>query len=133
MRPLLGLSMLAVLVSMTGCGSGLTKVRGRVHYADGTPVTHGRVVVETTGPASSWGLIRPDGTFEMGTHDVNDGVVPGTLRVFLENTDSFPPPDSGANFVAKPLVHPKYARPETSGLTFEVPRDREWDIVVDRP
>jgi prepilin-type processing-associated H-X9-DG protein len=33
----------------------------------------------------------------------------------------------------KPLVHKRFESPETSGLSFEIPRQTTWDIVVERP
>ncbi len=133
MLSLLRIVVFSGAIALTGCAQSTFPVKGRVHYPDGSPVTHGRVVVESTGPAGSWGSIRPDGTFELGTFSANDGVPPGTYRVFLMSTETFPPPGDTSNFVPKPLVDKKYASAETSGLSFEVPKTVEWDITVEKP
>jgi hypothetical protein len=81
----------------------------------------------------SWGLIRPDGTFEMGTHTTNDGVPPGKHRVYLQNTMTSAPPGFIGVFKPQPLVQPRFTSPEKSGLVLEVPGQVEWDIVVEKP
>lgn len=123
----------ALLLLIAGCGGNLHPVNGRVHYADGEPVTHGRVILETPGPTGIWGLVRPDGTFTLGTNTPDDGVPAGTYNVYLENTDTFPPAGSTENFTPQPLVHSKYGDPKTSGLTLEVPVKVQPDLTVERP
>ena len=121
------------LLAAAGCGgSGLHPVAGRVVYPDGRPVTAGRVVLDT-GPAftGSWGGIRPDGTFVMGTKTPDDGVPAGRWRVYLVNTE-LPPPE-GSLAPPTQLVHPRYADPDTAGLAFDVPAQTDWQIVVDPP
>jgi hypothetical protein len=124
----------AIICTCLGCAKSIYPVKGRVHFADGTPLTQGRVVVdsgkEMTG---SWGLIHPDGTFEMGTNTANDGVPPGRHRVYLQNTMTAPPPGFTGLFKPQPLVHPRFTTPESSGLAFEVPGQVEWEIVVEKP
>lgn len=127
------LATVLVVCAAAGCAQSVYPVKGRVHYADGSPVKHGRVVAETGGPTGSWGLIRPDGTFDLGTHAADDGIPPGSYRVSLQNTDTFPPAGAPATFVPQPLVHAKYAKPDTSGLAFDVPATRVWDITVEKP
>jgi hypothetical protein len=79
-------------------------------------------------------LIRPDGTFQMGTHTTDDGVPPGTHRVYIANAQTFPPPGQGDRpFTPQPLIHDRFTDPRRSGLTFDVPRETVWDIVVDKP
>ena len=124
-----------ICLTPAGCGTKLHPVKGRVHFPDGSPLTVGRVVIDpgkaTTG---SWGLIRPDGTFTMGTHTTDDGVPAGTHRVSIENAMTFPPPGLGGRpFTPQPLIHGRFTDPQRSGLTFEVPRETVWDIVVEKP
>jgi hypothetical protein len=124
---------LALFCLCLGCGKSIYPVKGRVHFTDGTPLSQGRVVIDTgmelTG---SWGLVRPDGTFEMGTNTPNDGVPPGKHRVYLMNTMTTAPPGFIGVFQPKPLVNPRFNKSETSGLVFEVPAQTEWDIVVEK-
>lgn len=125
---------LALVFLGLGCGRSMYPVKGRVHYPDGTPLDHGRVVIDTGNDMTgSWGLVRPDGTFEMGTHTTNDGVPAGSHRVFLQNAVTAPPPGFTGTFKPQPLVHPRYMSAENSGLRFEVPGQTEWDIVVEKP
>lgn len=126
------------LLAMAGCGRrDLHPVSGKVRFADGSPVTNGRVVLDygMGSQHGGWGYIKPDGTFTLGSLTQTDGVRAGTVRVaitFAYGVDG----DPGSALTAaklKPLVHPRFESPETSGLTFEIPRQTQWDIVVERP
>jgi hypothetical protein len=121
-------------LALVGCGNNLYPVKGRVHFADGSPLPVGRVVIDSgSATTGSWGLVQPDGTFQIGTHTTNDGVPAGTHRVYIENATTYPPPGHSGPFTPKPLIHPRFTNPKRSGLTFEVPRQTDWDIVVERP
>ena len=125
----------AAVVVMTagGCGrSDMHRVSGRVHFADGSPLQYGRVVVEYAGAhkGGAWGRIKENGSFTIGTLSENDGMKAGTYSVTIR--DAFEPatrPDKSAT----PLVHPRFLNPATSGLSFEVPKQTKWDIVVEKP
>ncbi|WP_439623458.1 hypothetical protein [Gemmata sp.] len=133
-RPLVALAACALLVAPAGCSRAVHPVKGTVRFKDGTPLTVGRVVVDSDdGKSGSWGAIRPDGTFEMGTLAPNDGVPAGTYRVYLTNTTTPPPADLSAPFTPKPLVNTRFNDKETSGVAFEVPRETTWEIVVEKP
>ncbi|MCE9563059.1 MAG: hypothetical protein K8U57_13535 [Planctomycetes bacterium] len=124
----------SLLVLVTGCGRAMYPVKGSVHFADGTPLTVGRVVIESDdGKTGSWGAIHPDGTFEMGTLTPNDGVPAGTYRIILTNTTTPPPADLSTPYTPKQLIHAKFANKDTSGITFEVPAQTTWDITVEKP
>lgn len=125
--------MLVIALSLLGCSNDKHQVEGRIHFADGEPVTHGRVVLETPDGKGVWGLIHPDGKFTLGTDAMDDGVPAGSYRGYLENTETFPPAGSTEVFFPQPLVHTKYRDPKTSGLSLEVPAVRQWDVTVDRP
>jgi hypothetical protein len=124
----------AVLVGIAGgCGrSDMHRVSGRVHFVDGSPLRSGRVVVEYDGAqkGGAWGRIKENGSFTIGTLSENDGMKAGTYSVTIR--DAFEPatrPDKSAT----PLVHPRFLSPATSGLSFEVPKQTKWDIVVEKP
>jgi hypothetical protein len=54
--------------------------------------------------------------------------------VCILNAMTFPPPGHGDRpFTPRPLVHPRFTDPQRSPLTFEVPRQTVWEIVVERP
>ncbi len=79
------------------------------------------------------GWLREDGTFTLGTNKPGDGVPAGTHKVAIDNAVTPTPAGYDPTFVAKPLIHAKFNDPETSGLVFEVPAQREWLIVVEKP
>lgn len=117
---------------VAGCGrSGLHPVSGRVAFADGSPVPTGRVVVSYGDGKSSWGTIKPDGSFTIGTLKQTDGMRPGSYRVAIK--DAFVEVEENGRTVSKPVVHQRFADPATSGLEFEVPQQTQWDIVVEKP
>jgi hypothetical protein len=122
----------ALLVSLAGCAeSAIHPVRGRVVFPDGKPLEHGTVILDTgMSKEGSWGAVRSDGTFVMGSNTPDDGVPAGTWRVFLANAHR-PASDSAPQ--SPPLVHAKFLNPETSGLSFTVPDQPVWEIVVEKP
>ncbi len=134
-RPLGGfLSVAFVLAAIAGgCGrSDMHRVSGRVQFADGSPLRDGRVVVEYDGAqkGGAWGRIKENGSFTIGTLSENDGMKAGTYSVTIR--DAFEPatrPETSAT----PLVHPRFLNAATSGLSFEVPKQTKWDIVVEKP
>lgn len=117
-------------VAVAGCGRrGYHKVSGRVHYPDGKPVVAGRVVVDyPDSPRGSWGAIRPDGSFMMGSYAPDDGILRGTFRVSIQSTHLMRQDGSTVE-----LVDRRFADPETSGFSFSVPEQLEWDITVTKP
>jgi hypothetical protein len=143
-RRLLGSAVMAsaMVVLLVGCGRrDLHRVQGVVRFADGQPLTTGRVVLDY-GPQAvhgGWGYIRGDGTFTLGSFTENDGVRAGAVRVAIINAIATEPgrdpsPDRDPSIVkTKPLIHSRFESPETSGLLFEIPRQAKWEIVVDRP
>src|SRR5262245_53466033 len=86
MKPPLRLIVLGVLLA-AGCGRSLYTVRGKVVYADGTPLAGGWVVFERAdGEAKDTvdGPVADDGTFELRTTKPGDGVAPGKYRVLVK-------------------------------------------------
>lgn len=137
MRTFFCLSAVAFLAPLLGCGSqSMHPVQGTVHFPDGSPLTTGRVVLDGGDVDSgSWGLIHPDGSFQLGTFDVDDGVPPGVYRVYIENAMTLPPDNWGdRDFTPRPLIHARFANPETSGLAYDIPGESTtWDIEVEKP
>jgi hypothetical protein len=118
-------------VVLVGCGRrDLHPVSGTVRFPDGAPLTTGRVVAVYPPPAAygGWGYIKHDGTFTLGSFTPTDGVRAGTVQVAI----TFAYDDDGVGN-PKPLVHKRFESPDTSGLSFEIPRQTTWDIVVERP
>jgi hypothetical protein len=120
------------VIAVAGCGrSGLHPVRGRVAFADGSPLPTGRVVVSYGDGTASSGSINPDGTFRVGTLKQSDGMRPGTYRVAVK--DAYVEVQKNGETVSEPLVHKRFADPATSGLEFTVPDKTVWEIVVEKP
>jgi hypothetical protein len=134
-RRLFPLAVATVLlaISAVGCGrSGMHPVKGSVRYPDGSPVTTGKVLIDSgSAGVGSWGSILPDGTFRMGTHAPTDGVPAGEHRVSIVSACIYPAPGSSAE--PTPLVHERYNDSKSSGLVFRVPDVTTWEIVVDPP
>ncbi len=122
---LLALFSVLLLVACVGCG-GRFKVKGKVVFSDGSPLTFGTVNF-TNNDVICKGQIEKDGTFEMRTFKPGDGVPPGTYKVFISGTSQFV--DSGktvktgndenaAEFhtigVAKDLIPTAYCNPDLS-------------------
>ena len=129
----LAVATVLVAISAVGCGrSGMHPVKGSVRYPDGSPVTTGKVLIDSgSAGVGSWGSILPDGTFRMGTHSPTDGVPAGEHRVSIVSACIYPAPGSSAE--PTPLVHERFNDSQSSGLVFRVPDVTTWEIVVDPP
>lgn len=73
--------------SLAGCGSDripVYPVSGRIQFADGNPVRHGTVELESAehGTTAS-GTIDHDGSFVLGTYTQDDGAAAGEHRVIV--------------------------------------------------
>jgi hypothetical protein len=129
------LSLLAVAAS--GCGNKMLPVKGRVHFADGTPLTQGKVIVNAVDGlhGASSGPLDEDGNFTLGSFGPSDGVPPGRYSVSI--VGAVIPPASEEERAKPPryLIDPRFLNPATSNLTLEVTPDAEnfLDITVTKP
>ena len=77
------------------------------------------------------GSVKSDGTFSWGTERPGDGARPGKYRVVVL------PRAVGEKEASQgmvPAVDPKYSKPQTSGIDFEVkPGQNELNITVTKP
>lgn len=131
-RMVLVFSLLAVLA--TGCGSGFTPFGGRVCFSDGTPLPKGQVrFVSQTHMAT--GVIQPDGSFQLGSLDVGDGLPPGEYRITIVGAvEETIDPATTYVISSKPLIDKRYEENETSGLTCVVTESkRDYQITVEPP
>lgn len=124
---------LLMVVTWMGCSSSgdlpTAQVKGKVTYK-GKPVTSGTVMfVPDKGPAAT-GEIDKDGTYLLGTYDIDDGAVLGWHKVAitaLEDIGGLLPEQPKA--LPAPTVPAKYLSQETSGLRVEVKSDvNEFDF-----
>ncbi len=121
-------------LALGGCGPrDKYHVSGTVRFPDGEPVTEGRLFVRY-GPDAirqASALIESDGSFRVGEFKDGDGMRGGTVRVGVVGVRYIPHMSGGVTEI--PLCDERYFDPETSGLVFEVPKQRRWEIVVERP
>ncbi|MDR2704832.1 MAG: hypothetical protein LBC02_03545 [Planctomycetaceae bacterium] len=126
--------LLLCFTGFMGCSNGNVKFGGKVTFEDGSPLTTGMVIFDN-GVITSRAPIQSDGTFVAGTSRENNGIPPGTYRVsisaaieLLDNPEGkFPAP-------SRPLIHQKFASPETSGLTVTIDKSPQpYNIIVEPP
>jgi hypothetical protein len=110
-----------VLLAGGGCdrSAPLYPVRGTVTLEDGSPLTRGMVVFESTDAAvgvTARGEIKADGSYQLSTFQPGDGVPPGRYRVQINPMDRSEVADED-----KKLPYDiKYTSFETSALRYEV-------------
>lgn len=135
--PLCGLLIASIaLATLSGCGSGLARVKGTVTM-DGETITKTDVrrctvtLSPATGPgAKASGSVDENGVFYLST-GAKSGVMPGEYRASVKVRDVIPPKQAGDYSSAKTLSPKKYAKPSTSGLTFTVKRgSNNYDIEI---
>jgi hypothetical protein len=124
---------------MCGCGNGLAQVSGQITL-DGQPVRGGkdgaRVTVQFQ-PASGQGatavaLADEYGNYEMATGS-QIGILPGEYLITCSATEVLPSNNAGIPSFRQ-LADPKFAKAQTSGLTFSVqPGRNEFNIPLESP
>jgi len=140
---------LLVLAGVSGCGNGLVPLRGTITFSDdGSPLTMG-IILFDNGNTTAKGIIKPDGTYVVGSLTQNDGLAPGLYQVSIQAMVAAPsgtapmmqqPAGMGPATATAPmppppvsLVAPKYNSARTSGLECNVDKStKTYDIVVDR-
>ena len=115
----------AIIPLLSGCDSQIETylVHGMVVYPDGKPLTEGTVEFEVQGlkkAVTAWGDINPDGTFQLGTYEVNDGAIAGTHRVAVVANYEIGTGVERPGLVPPPILNPKFSDFKTSGLEVEV-------------
>ena len=123
----------AISLVAIGCSENVS-IRGKVTFSDDqSPLTVGMVFFDTDSYQAR-GLLAPDGTYELGSTGLKDGLPPGEYRVYVSGasiSDPNVPPE--ANAPPLPLIDPKYESGLTSGLSVKVDRStRTFDFSVDR-
>jgi hypothetical protein len=128
--------LLVVLVCI-GCGpranphfQKTTAVRGKVTFANGSPVRGGLVTLHPKdgSKAESRGTIDKDGRFTLGTYKVSDGTMAGAYAVTVEpivyDKRGNMRPDRSLRIPAK------YADPDSSGLTVEIKDEDSQEVTL---
>jgi hypothetical protein len=114
-------SVLLIVVSLTGCGSGL-RFGGVVQFDDGTLV-QGAMVSFIDAKSQYDGLTDAQGRYTLCGATPKDGIPLGQYRVAV----SMPNSDDG-----KSTFPEKYANIETSGLECEVKSAGTFNITIEK-
>lgn len=124
-------ALLCLAVAMSGCGgseSNFAEVRGKV-LIDGKPLATGRVTTMPDHGRGAQGTINGEGDFTLSSGDLGAGAVPGTHHVAVVAIEE--PTTFTLGVPSKSLVPPKYANPETSGLTIDVKAGEVNEVVLE--
>jgi len=123
-----GITLLLALLICSGC-SNKVPMAGMVTFEDdGSPLTRGTVCFVSEVYLAR-GHLQSDGTYRISSTGNNDGLPPGTYRIYV--VDATVTDDAGV--VTTSLIHSRFESPETSGLEFEVDgKTRRFDFTVER-
>ena len=117
----------AVASGLGGCGGdpNLTRVKGRVTYAE-QPLTTGEVSFSSEdGRRTAMGNIDSNGNYELRTSTTVVGVPFGSYKVRITAVEQKSGMDqAGKPFPAKHLIPEKYGDVATSGLTATVEKGK---------
>jgi hypothetical protein len=117
----------------TGCDS-TPEGRLRVYDAygkvmvDGKPAEGAKVVLygatpdlQGPGTVAPYGVVDANGQFELTSYDLNDGAPAGSYQVSIFWPEPIPAGADEEMYQPKDLLKDRYANPEKSGITAEVP------------
>ena len=125
---------LTLMALVVGCGSGNMPLKGKVTFSDdGSPLTEGTVVCQKDGKIYR-GIIEEDGTYTItDIEKAGTGLPPGKYQVTLTAQKATLVDDVYGHYEYEQLIDLKYQSPETSGLSVEIPAEKNtYNIVVDR-
>ncbi|MDR1141652.1 MAG: hypothetical protein LBL62_08165 [Planctomycetaceae bacterium] len=133
---------LLICICFIGCGKNVG-LHGKVTFSDThEPLTVGEIHFSTP-TFLARAAIRPNGTYVAGSEKVGNGLPPGTYAVTIMYAEEAPSGNQqtkiGVNGLPEPvqpklLIHPKYKRKETSGLTVTVNKSSGvFNFEVERP
>ncbi|MCA9007422.1 MAG: hypothetical protein KDA70_19275 [Planctomycetaceae bacterium] len=133
------------LLTLTGCGDGhppRSLVTGTVSY-NGKPLNIGSLVfIPVGGGPPAQGKVARDGSYEMGTFEEDDGVIPGNYKVMIVALTSsggsgLPEDTVKANAEPVSVIPEWYGDLEKSGLLVTVVADKpntiDFPLTDDKP
>ena len=125
-----------LMLCIGGCGGkehDTHPVRGLVRFPDGKLLRNGSVEFEISRPSqpvTARGKIRPDGTFVLGTYQLDDGAFAGKHRaIVIAEQDIGNGPERPGVIQGSP-IDAKYRDFSKSGLEFEV-KPGNNDIIIE--
>lgn len=147
MRSRLQVAVFLLLTTLAGCGRSAPRLEiEKVVPVSGTLTFQGQpleqyevIFYPTDGRRAAVGLTDAEGRFQLGTNKHGDGAPPGTntisvsfLSVTAEDLSNAGPADKVPRLRQPKIKIPaKYANPETSGITQEVPGGGLPDLKLD--
>ncbi len=141
-------SLFGLSIVLSGCSQQVGPVgevipvvdaSGTVSYK-GKPLNGFTVTfMPVSGARPATGISDAEGKFQLGTNDAGDGGAAGTNKVAvvwagpqLEDDTTSGPIDDPSKMPKAPVQIPtKYANPETSGITLEIPSSGTSDLKVE--
>lgn len=132
---LVGVVLLLVVVSATGCGKrrALAPVHGQVSY-QGKPLRFGTVMFQPESGQPATGIIQQDGTFRMVTHGEGEGAALGKNLIRIACYEEQDPSHKfvpGQPTLGRLLIPERYLMFETSGLTIVVKPGANEPLVLE--
>jgi hypothetical protein len=127
--------MLATICNV-GCSDSERKtypVRGIVRFPDGKVLREGSVEFEIIGrkdPITATGVIGPDGSFVLGTYELDDGALAGKHRVVVIADYVIGSGAERPGLIPESTLDPRYRDYRRSGLVHEVKPDTN-NIVIE--
>ena len=120
------------LLVLAGCGDKVA-LRGKAVFSDdGSPVPVGTVGFETD-TYHARGDLKPDGTFVVGSLKTNDGLPPGSYRVYISGAQKSIGTDANGEEIYESLIDEKFTNSRTSGITIDIKTStKNFEVVVDR-
>lgn len=117
-------ALLSLCVFAVGCNSKIA-VSGKVTFPDGSPLTVGKVVFEDqAGEFTYSGILKPDGSYTLGTLKETDGIPKGTYKVAVYGASE----ETAAGL--KHFIDKKFRSTKNSGITCDVQRKTVFDFKV---
>ncbi|MDR1494193.1 MAG: YgdI/YgdR family lipoprotein, partial [Planctomycetaceae bacterium] len=114
---------------LAGCGSNQVPLGGKVTFQDGKPLKTG-VVCFSTGTFMAEGRLNENGEYTVGSLKDNDGLPPGTYKVYIQGAIEYNAKEQGVS-----LIHKKFTEPNTTPFSFEAKKsgDKTFNIEVSPP
>lgn len=125
-----------VAICSVGCSDSSRRtypVRGIVRFPDGKILRDGSVEFEIIGretPVTATGVIEPDGSFVLGTYELDDGALAGKHRVVVISDYDIGSGAERPGFIPPPTLHPRYRDYRRSDLVYEV-KPQTNNIVIE--
>ena len=126
---------ISLLISLAGCRDSQPRtypVQGLVRFADGKVLRGGSIEFEsseTDPPLLARGIIGPDGSFRLGTFELDDGAIAGKHRVVVLSNYQIGTGAERPGKIPQQVLHPKYRGFKTSGIVQQIKPDKNTLLI----